>query len=131
MMKTEMLAVSVVIARDDCYLLVERAREPGRGQFAFPGGRVEPGEPLESAARREVLEETGLTVGKLTLVGEYHIAAGHGGFHLHVFSAESFEGLAKAGDDAASVGWYDLARIAALPMPPSMHDMLAKLGRKQ
>lgn len=39
------------------------------GQIAFPGGRVEPGESPWEAARRETLEEVGLTVGDDALLG--------------------------------------------------------------
>jgi 8-oxo-dGTP pyrophosphatase MutT (NUDIX family) len=37
-------------------------RADGRPQWAFPGGKIEPGEGIEAAAVREVLEETGLRV---------------------------------------------------------------------
>lgn len=39
--------------------------------WGLPGGAMEPGESTESAARREALEETGLTVGQMDLFGVF------------------------------------------------------------
>jgi 8-oxo-dGTP diphosphatase len=61
------LGVSVGIWRGGEVLLVRRGGETYGGLWSFPGGHVEWGESIEAAARREVLEETGLRV---TLVGE-------------------------------------------------------------
>lgn len=55
------IAVDAIVFNDDgLVLVVERGRNPGKGQFALPGGFVEEGETLLEAAIRETLEETGL-----------------------------------------------------------------------
>ena len=48
-------------------LLVRRAKAPAAGSWSLPGGAQELGETAETAARRELLEETGLDAGPMTL----------------------------------------------------------------
>ena len=43
-------------------LLGRRGKEPNYGKWVIPGGWIEPGESWRDAARREIREETGLTV---------------------------------------------------------------------
>ena len=52
----------MIFDADARILIVERGREPYRGQWSLPGGIVEAGETLQQAIEREVLEETGLVV---------------------------------------------------------------------
>ena len=61
--KRRVPCVGALVHDDDGRLLVvRRGREPGRGLWSVPGGRVEPGESVGVAVEREVLEETGLHV---------------------------------------------------------------------
>jgi 8-oxo-dGTP pyrophosphatase MutT (NUDIX family) len=68
-------AVAVVVLPDDegraCFLLTRRAdrlRAHAR-QWALPGGRIDPGESAEDAARRELREEVGLSLGADAVLG--------------------------------------------------------------
>ncbi|CAG7638944.1 NUDIX hydrolase [Paenibacillus allorhizosphaerae] len=59
------LVVSVSIIRADKVLIIKENKPSVRNKWNFPGGRIEPGEDILDAARREVKEETGYDV-KLT-----------------------------------------------------------------
>ncbi|WP_456275031.1 NUDIX hydrolase [Bacillus sp. AK031] len=72
----------VVILDDRGRILLQQRRHP-EGAWGLPGGLMELGESTEDVARREVLEETGLTIGKLDLIdvysgGKYFIVAANG-----------------------------------------------------
>ena len=66
------IAVGTIIQSQNSRLvLVRRAIEPGYGKWVFPGGYVDRGEPLTSAAIREAREECGLDVRLDALVNIY------------------------------------------------------------
>lgn len=54
------LCVGAVVVRNGAILLIRRGSPPGEGLWSVPGGRVQRGEALAQAARRELQEETGL-----------------------------------------------------------------------
>lgn len=102
-------------------LLIERGRPPFQGAWALPGGYVEPHEPLEAAARRELREETGLEPRRL----EQLRAFGDPGrdprgwtvsvAYLAVAGQEEARGMRPAAaDDAAGVAWFDLDDLPEL-----------------
>ncbi|HSQ18448.1 MAG TPA: NUDIX hydrolase [Anaerolineales bacterium] len=53
----------------------------------LPAGTLEPGEPPEDCARREIREETGLAAGALHKLGEFFLAPGYSTEYMHVFLA--------------------------------------------
>ena len=89
-------AVSVALLRGNRLLLVRRGQAPSRGFYAFPGGRVEPGEALEAAARRELAEETGLAAGALAPLVKVHVEGDSVDYDLQVFAGQYNGGEALA-----------------------------------
>jgi len=121
------VGVGVVLVEDGRILLIQRGREPGRGLWAVPGGKVRHGEPMKDAARREMREETGLEVevGEVVWVGEF-IEDGH---HLVLidFSGTRTGGELRPGDDADDARWVALSEVAEYPLTPTMHDLVDTL----
>lgn len=68
--------------RDGALLLTRRAADLARhaGQWALPGGRIDPGETPEQAARRELAEEVGLHLGADALLGRLDDYATRSGY---------------------------------------------------
>lgn len=71
---------AVIIINEEGKLLLQHRRD---GQWGLPGGLMELGESLEDTARREVKEETGLTLGELELLDvfsgpEYYLKLSNG-----------------------------------------------------
>ena len=65
------VACAIPVRADGAVILLRRGFEPGRGRWTFPGGFVDLGESVESAACRETEEELGLAIELGPLVGVY------------------------------------------------------------
>ncbi len=90
-------------------LLIKRAREPFKGQWAFPGGFVDKDESLENAAARELAEETGLRGIRLEQIGAFgDPGRDPRGHTVSVVFAGVLEdrALVSAGDDASEAAWH-------------------------
>lgn len=111
-------AVFTVVDEELQVLLIERAGEPFAGCWALPGGFVDMDEDLDSAARRELAEETGLS--DLFLEQLYSFGAPGRDPRGRVVSVAYYALVAAVGNkavaasDAAAVGWF------AVDSPPEL-----------
>ena len=105
--------VDVIIELPEGIVLIERKNEPYG--WAIPGGFVDYGETLESAAQRESLEETSLTVSDLRLLGCYSDPTRDKRSHnISTVYVAKGTGQPQAGDDAAGLAIFP---SDALPQP--------------
>lgn len=110
-------------------LLIKRKHDPFKDHWAIPGGFVDEGEDLESAARRELMEETSISIDDLV---QFHtfgdpdrdprkriVSVAHYGF------VNKDDVQPRAADDATEVSWF---RIDDLPLLAFDHDKILRMA---
>ncbi|WP_093182393.1 NAD(+) diphosphatase [Sanguibacter gelidistatuariae] len=104
-------AVIMAVVDDGDRLLLGRAAQWAPGKFSTLAGYVEPGEPLEAAVRREVLEEVGVRIGAVEYRGSQpwpFPASLMLGFVAHATSTE----IHVDGDEVVDARWFSRAGLA-------------------
>lgn len=105
-------------------LVVRRGNPPARGRWTLPGGKVERGERLAEAVRRELSEETGLDVDVGDLVGVTEVVAEDRHYVIVDLWATVVGGELRAGDDAAEVRWMGRGDLEEVGTTPGLLDFL-------
>ena len=131
---TPPVAVDVIIELSDrpaAPIVLVRRRNPPHG-WALPGGFVDCGETVASAAQREAREETGLEVTLRALLGVYSDPARDPrGQTVSIVLVGTASGRPEAGDDAAQTLVADPRELPALAFDHAriVADYLAFLDR--
>ncbi len=124
------VAVGVLLRADGAFLLT--SRPPGKvyaGHWEFPGGKLEPGESVEAALRRELHEELGITIAaaepwQVTLHDYPHALV-----RLHFCKVRQWQGAFEMREGQA-MAWQQLP-VAVAPVLPGTVPVLAWLAAER
>jgi ADP-ribose pyrophosphatase YjhB (NUDIX family) len=124
----EVVVGAVVLDVRGRVLLVRRRRPPSAGSWSLPGGHVEPGESLDAAIQREVLEETAVRARVVCALCVVPVAREGYAYAIHEHLLMPLDPAGpepQAGDDAADARWVDPEEAAAMGLRPDAQAVVA------
>jgi 8-oxo-dGTP diphosphatase len=98
-------------------LLIRRGVEPYRGHWAIPGGRLQPGETLEQAATRKLVEETGVRdvyLEQLYTFSDLDASAAGGAVAIAYFALVDHNSVSLPKREEWPTAWFSLDDLPAL-----------------
>ncbi len=131
------LSVAGVVFAGDQVLLVKRGRPPAQGIWSIPGGAVEVGESLQEALKRELMEETGVSieVGPLVEVVERTLRDAEGKVEYHYVILDYLCSAApvdpRAGSDAAEARWVPFDELSQAELTPDTEAVVRRAKELQ
>ena len=122
----------ILDAMEERVVVVRRGTEPMRGEWTLPGGMLELGETLHAGVKREVLEETGLTVEPDGIAGVFdrimHDEAGRPQYHYvlvdYVCRVTTDSASLRAGSDVDEARWVAEGELDSLPVVAFTADVI-------
>lgn len=121
------VAVGILIAADGAFLLTSRPEGKAyAGYWEFPGGKLEDGETVEQALRRELQEEIGVTIGAVQTWREQRVDYPHARVRLHFCKVFEWTGELHM-REGQRYGWERLP-VRCAPVLPGTVPVLAWLA---
>lgn len=122
---------SALLVRDEAnrILLGKRNKDPQRGSWVIPGGKIHAFESIAEAACRELKEETGLEVEVTGQFGVYEIINPPSEHRLVIYSwARVIGGVPQASDDLSEIRFFSLHELGEAPTTPLVRRVLCDAG---
>ncbi len=108
------------LEKDGAYLMMHRIKkenDENRDKWVGIGGKLEYGESPYDCVRREVFEETGLTLDSVSYRGIItFVSDEYGTEYMHLFTSSCFKGEIKDVCDEGMLLWVDKKNINSLPI---------------
>jgi len=127
------LVVGVLARYRSKYLLVRESLEGGRMWWIIPGGKVEFGERIEEAARREIDEETGIVATKLKYLSFYEAIFPQYNYHTVIFFYEVRVKSEKLRPDiegkVLEARWFNMQEIKKLKLVDSAEWLFKQINK--
>jgi len=127
-----MVSVQALVIKEGRILLQKRLREPSKGKWSIPGGRIELGEAIYEAASREVLEECSIEIEieRVLDVADSILRDEEGRISYHfvlIYLLARYKGGdVKAQSDAEDVRWVTTDELAELDIHPQLRAVLMR-----
>ncbi len=125
------LATLVYAIRDDQVLLHRRVKDPNKGLWVAPGGKLEPTESPTECAVREMREETGLELEDPALRGVMVEVSPRPDYQwiTFVYAATRWTGELAPAAGIGEFRWVRIPEVFALPIPPTDQVFFARVVR--
>ncbi|CBK74856.1 ADP-ribose pyrophosphatase [Butyrivibrio fibrisolvens 16/4] len=105
------------LIKDNKYLMLHRTKKEqdiNAGKYIGVGGHVEEGESPTDCIKREVKEETGLTLNSAKLRGYITFVMGDETEHAILFTSDDFDGTLRQDCDEGELVWVDIDEVTKL-----------------
>ena len=122
------VAVAVFIKPDGSFLLSSRPEgKPYPGYWEFPGGKIEPGESVLQAMKRELMEELNVAITAATPWFTFMMRYTHANVRLHCWRVSAWHGDMR-GMEGQQFAWQRLDAVTVAPTLPGCVPIFSALA---
>ncbi|SDH34765.1 8-oxo-dGTP diphosphatase [Pseudobutyrivibrio sp. 49] len=122
------------LIKDNKYLMLHRTKKEhdiNSGKYIGVGGHIEEGESPLDCIKREVKEETGLTLNSAKMRGHITFVMGDETEYAHLFTSDDFTGTITDSCDEGELTWVDIDKVMDLNLWEGDRTFLKLLNDRQ